>query len=192
MRLFTTLYDQIIRWSKHRHAPYYLGALSFAESSVFPIPPDVMLTPMTLAQPEKALKYATITTLTSVLGGILGYAIGMFGIKLIYPLLVQFGYDETYHKVEQWFLIWDFWIIILAGFTPIPYKIFTIAAGAVSMPLLPFIAASLVGRASRFFLVAILVQKSGRKVEKLLYDFIDWIGWLLIISVCIIYVAIKL
>ena len=191
MQFFSGLYRRIIEWAKHRHAPFYLAGLSFTESSVFPIPPDFMLAPMMLAKPKKSWEYAFIATLFSTLGGIFGYIIGMFFIKLIYPWIVQLGYATTYQQVEHWFRIWDFWIIFLAGFTPIPYKIFTIAAGAVGMPLFPFIVASFIGRGGRFFLVAALIYFRADKMEAFVYKYIDRAGWLLMGSVLVIYLAVR-
>jgi membrane protein YqaA with SNARE-associated domain len=188
MQFFSKLYQRMIKWAKHPHAPFYLAGLSFAESSVFPIPPDFMLAPMALAKPIKAWQYALIATTSSTLGGILGYILGMFCIKLIYPLFIKFGYATTYQQVEHWFLLWDFWIIFLAGFTPIPYKLFTVAAGAASMPLAPFILGSLVGRGGRFFLVAALIRRNGSKMETLIYKYIDRAGWLLMASILLAYI----
>lgn len=164
-------------WARHAHAPYYLGILSFAESSFFPIPPDVMLAPMALAHPHRAWWYATLTTVTSVLGGIFGYFIGMFFFVLIHPVLQHFGYMDTYNKVQLWFQMWNFWIIFIAGFSPLPYKLFTIAAGAMHIALLPFIIASIIGRGTRFFLVAGLMRWGGAPLEKLLHRYIDRLGW---------------
>ncbi len=180
MKLFSRLYDRVMSWSAHRHAPYYLGALSFAESSFFPVPPDVMLAPMVLAQPNKAVRFAGLTTLMSVIGGLAGFAIGMLAIDLVMPLLERFGYLDAFNRAQQWFADWGFWAILLAGFSPIPYKVFTIAAGALSMPLLPFTAASVIGRGSRFFIVAGLVAWGGPRIEARLKQYVDVIGWLLV------------
>lgn len=183
MRLFSAFYDKILGWAQHRHAPIYLACLSFTEASFFPIPPDLMLAPMAIAQPKQAWWFATLTTLSSVLGGIFGYIIGMFFIVLIEPWIIRVGYLETYTHVQHWFDIWGFWALLLAGFTPIPYKLFTIAGGAVGMPILPFIMASLIGRGSRFYLVSGLVILCGEKVRTSIRYYIDWIGWIFLILV---------
>ena len=133
MKLFTKLYDMALRWAAHRHASYYLGGLSFAESSFFPIPPDVMLAPMALARPDKAWRYAFITTVASVLGGIFGYLIGYFAFEFVQPWIEQFGYMPRFEKAQLWFTEWGFWVVLIAGFSPIPYKVFTIAAGSMSL-----------------------------------------------------------
>lgn len=175
--MFQKLYDKAIGWSKHRHANKYLFALSFAESSFFPIPPDVMLAPMSLSQPKKAFNFALWTTIASVLGGMFGYAIGYFLFDSIAPWLQETHYWDKYLQAEIWFKDWGFWAVFIAGFSPIPYKVFTIAAGALHMFFLPFVAASLIGRGARFFLVAMLLAAGGEKLESKLRQYMDIIGW---------------
>lgn len=184
--MFQKLYDKTLIWSRHRHASRYLAVLSFAESSFFPIPPDVMLAPMALAQPQKAWQFALLTTIASVLGGILGYAIGFFLFDTVAPWLQGTHYWEKYQAAEEWFNEWGVWAVFLAGFSPIPYKVFTIAAGTLQMLLIPFIAASAVGRGARFFLVALLIAAGGAKLEKGLRQYMDLLGWLV---VCIVIAA---
>lgn len=191
MKLFSSMYDRVITWSRHRHAPRYLAALSFSESSFFPIPPDVMLAPMVLANPHKAWNLALLTTVTSVLGGILGYLIGMFSFELVEPLLQDAGYYPKYLQAKQWFDKWGFWAVFLAGFSPIPYKVFTITAGVISMAFLPFVVASAIGRGARFYLVAGLLYWGGEGMEKTLRKYIDIIGWATVALVIILIVIIK-
>ena len=190
MRIFSKLYDRAMVWAAHRHAPWYLGGLSFAESSFFPIPPDVMLAPMSLARTDRAWWYAALTTVTSVLGRLFGYLIVVLAIEAVLPLIEQAGYAPRYAQAIEWFATWGFWAVFIAGFSPIPYKLFTIAAGASAMALLPFVLASLVGRGARFFLVAGLMRWGGAPMEKLLRTYIDRLGWLVIFLV-VIYVLIK-
>ncbi len=187
MKLFSSLYNKMITWSRHPHAPYYLGTLSFAESSFFPIPPDVMLAPMALAKPDQAWRYATITTITSVLGGLFGYILGLCFFPLIHRAIVYLGYEQAYHTVESWFTQWGFWIMFFAGFAFIPYKLFTIAAGAIHMALLPFTLGSFVGRGGRFFLVAALIRFGGPKIEQHLLKYIEYIGWAVLILLFALY-----
>ncbi len=175
--MFKKLYDKALNWSRHRHATKYLCALSFSESSFFPIPPDVMLAPMALARPEKAFRFAMLTTIFSVLGGMLGYGIGFFLFDSISPWLQGTHYWEKYLLAENWFKDWGFWAIFVAGFSPIPYKVFTIAAGALQMMFLPFVLASIVGRGARFFLVSLLLAAGGEKLESKLRQYMDVIGW---------------
>jgi membrane protein YqaA with SNARE-associated domain len=151
MRLFAPLYERALQWARHQHAPRYLAALSFAESSFFPVPPDVMLAPMALAQPQRAWALAWLTTWTSVAGGLLGYLIGWLAFAGLEPWLRASSHWPAYEQAVAWFGQWGVLAVFIAGFSPIPYKVFTIAAGTLAMPLLPFAAASLVGRGTRFF-----------------------------------------
>jgi len=177
MRLFTPLYDRVLRWSRHRHAERYLAGLSFAEATFFPVPPDVMMAPMVLARPDRAWPLATLTTLTSVAGGLAGYLIGWLALELILPLIERVGYSEAYNQAVQAFDDWGVWFVIVAGFTPIPFKIITIAAGALLMPLPGFIVGSLVGRGARFYLVAGLIRAGGIGMDQRLRRYVDRIGW---------------
>lgn len=177
MKIFSPLYQRVLRWSRHPNAPWYLGALSFAESSFFPIPPDVMLAPMSLASPARAYRLALITTLASVIGGLFGYLIGSFAFETIEPMLRESRYWASYLAATEWFSKWGVWAIFVAGFSPIPYKVFTIAAGTLSMSLLPFALASLVGRGARFFLVAALMKRGGAKMEAVLFRYVNRLGW---------------
>jgi len=187
MRVFSSLYDRVMAWSRHRHVPWYLGGLSFAESSFFPIPPDVMLAPMCMAQPRKAWWFAALTTATSVLGGLLGYLIGHFAFALIAPLVTEGGrYAAPFADAETWFREWGVWAIFIAGFSPIPYKVFTISAGVLHMALVPFLLASAVGRGARFFLVAALMAWGGERMESTLRASVDYIGWLMVLLVALV------
>jgi membrane protein YqaA with SNARE-associated domain len=187
--MFQKLYDKALVWSRHRHAPKYLFGLSFAESSFFPVPPDVMLAPMVIAQPSKGIHFALLTTIASVLGGILGYAIGYYAFDTIAGWLQDTHYWDKYLQSKQWFEEWGVWAVFIAGFSPIPYKVFTIAAGALSMAFFPFTLASLIGRGSRFFLVSLLLSWGGKRLESTLRVYMDRIGWgmvaLIIIGIAI-------
>jgi len=177
MRLFAPLYDRVLVWAGHKHAERYLIALSFAESSFFPIPTDVMLAPMCLADRQRAWRFAAVTTIASVCGGIAGYAIGYFLFDAIQPWLQSTHYWDAYLTGREWFDRWGVWAIFLAGFSPIPYKIFTIAAGVVALSLPGFVIASLLGRAARFFLVASLFVVAGDRLADVLPTYIERIGW---------------
>lgn len=181
MKLFQPLYDMALRWARHRHAPRYLGGLSFAESMFFPIPPDVMLAPMSLASPEKAWRFALITTVTSVLGGIAGYLLGMLAFdSFLQPWIIEMGYQPKLDRAIEWFEAYGVWVVFLAGFSPIPYKIFTISAGFLNMAFLPFVIASTIGRGMRFYLVAGLMKWGGPAMEETLRKYVEWLGWLVI------------
>ena len=191
MKLFSALYSRVLSWSRHPKAPWYLGGLSFMESSFFPIPPDVMLAPMSMAQPRRAWWFALITTVTSVLGGLLGYAIGHFALDALLPWLQDSRYWPAYQASMVWFEEWGVWAVFIAGFSPIPYKVFTIAAGALSMALLPFTLASVIGRGARFFLVAGLMAWGGARMEAMLHRTIDWIGWATVALVAVAAVLLR-
>ncbi|MCG8025362.1 MAG: DedA family protein [Candidatus Thiodiazotropha endolucinida] len=191
MPLFSSLYARTMQWSRHPHAPAYLAGLSFAESSFFPIPPDVMLAPMSMAQPNQAWFFAGLTTLASVIGGMLGYFIGVYAFDLVQPWLHSLGYWEGYLNTKAWFGEWGFWAIFLAGFSPIPYKIFTITAGVIGMAFLPFVVASIIGRGARFFLVAALMAWGGARMEKVLHRYVDRLGWILVIAFLVLIFYLK-
>jgi len=193
MNFFGNLYERVMSWAEHRRATFYLGLLSFAESSFFPIPPDVMLAPMALRQPHRALYFAFLTTLFSVLGGIAGYFIGFFALEFAEQLLQDKGYWLVYQQARVWFDEWGVWVVLMAGFSPIPYKLFTITAGAMGQPLIAFILASVLGRGSRFFLLALLLKFFGRKIEQHVLRYIEYLGWLLVglILSTIIWVSLK-
>ncbi len=186
MRLFGPLYDRAMGWARHAHARWYLAGLSFAESSFFPIPPDVMLAPMSMARPDRARYYALLTTIASVLGGLAGYLIGMLAFHWVEPVLIDHGYHAKYLQVREWFDAWGFWAVFLAGFSPVPYKLFTITAGVVGMNLPAFLLASLVGRGARFFLVALIMARGGPAMEAKLRTHIDVLGWLTVLIVCVV------
>jgi membrane protein YqaA with SNARE-associated domain len=192
MALFTRLYDAALRWARHPHAPRYLAGLSFAESSFFPIPPDVMLMPMSLAKPQRAMWFATLTTLASVLGGMAGYAIGYFALEWVAPLIEEGGrWAVAYSKASDWFRQWGFWAVLLAGFSPIPYKVFTISAGALAMAFVPFVLASALGRGARFFLVAWLLAWGGANMEARIRSYVETVGWVLVVAGIIAYLAVR-
>lgn len=159
-------YDWVMGLAGSRHAPAGLFAVSFAESSFFPIPPDVMLAPMVLARPDKAYFYAGICTLASVLGGLLGYAIGFYLEPVGHLLLKVMGHPEGPAVFQQWFAQWGLWVILIKGLTPIPYKLVTIASGLAHFDLFTFVWASVVTRGARFFLSATLLKYFGPAIRE--------------------------
>ncbi len=192
MKIFTKIYEVCLIWAKHKHADYYLGIISFFESVIFPIPVDVMLAPMCLARIDRAWHYAFIATVTSVLGGLFGYLLGYYAFdSFIEPLLADWGLTQRYEMATLWFVDYGVWIVFVAGFAPIPYKFLTISAGALSMPLIPFMIASLIGRAGRFYLVAYLIRLGGEKMEQKLHKIIDYIGWGVVIVAILGYLLYK-
>ena len=151
--------------------------MSFAESSFFPIPVDVMLAPMCLADRRRWIRYATVATVFSVLGGLAGYLIGYGMFEAIEPWLRESHYWNSYETSRRWFDEYGVLVVFVAGFSPIPYKVFTIAAGVAALSVPGFFVASLIGRAARFFLVAGLVRAGGEKFETTLSKHIERLGW---------------
>ena len=177
MKLFAPLYERMLAWSRHRRAPVLLGVISFFEAIAFPIPPEVMLAPMSLAQPRRAYVFAAISLAGSMLGMFIGYAVGHYAIELAIPLLERLGYAANFEEIKRQAAENGFWLLLLAGFTPVPFKVFTLASGAVSMPLLPFFFGALIGRGKRVFLVAWAIRLGGAKAEMALRRHIEPIGW---------------
>lgn len=185
MKIFGPMYDLAIRWSRDRRAPALLTGLSFAEGFIFPVPPEVMLAPMSLAQPRRALWFATLSLLGSLAGAVVGYLLGHFAFAALQPLIEWLGWsakiDEQVAHLRQvvaespWR---TFWLLVLAGFTPIPLKIFTWASGVVGVPMLPFLASMLVGRGKRVYLVAGAIRLGGARAEAALHRWIEPLGWI--------------
>jgi membrane protein YqaA with SNARE-associated domain len=155
------LYDWVFSLARHRHATRSLAVVSFAESSFFPIPPDVMLAPMVLAKPERAYFYATVCTVASILGALLGYAIGYFLEPVGLWLLALLGKADTFEASKALFQQHGAWVILIKGLTPIPFKLITIASGIFQFNLGLFILLCTVTRAGRFFLVAFVLKRWG-------------------------------
>lgn len=164
--MFRKMYEWVMRLAASRHAPVSLAAISFAESSFFPIPPDVMLAPMVLARRDKAFLYAGICTVASVLGGLLGYAIGVWLEPLGQTILKVFGHPEGQAEFQKWFDQWGLWVILIKGATPIPYKLVTITAGLARFDLFTFVWASILTRGFRFFAVAAILKYAGPAMLK--------------------------
>lgn len=183
MKLFSYLYDKTIFWSAHRHARYYLAGVSFTESCFFPIPPDVMLISMGLASPMRAWINALIAMIASVAGGILGYCIGLYAMDLVFPYIMASSMAPKYLQLKDWLDHCSVWVIILAGFTPFPYKIFTITAGAMKIPFGLFVLGSIIGRGTRFYLVSGILYYFGDSLGRHLRRYIDIIGWVILGSV---------
>lgn len=160
-------YNKILIWSEHPKAKHYLAFLSFIDASLFPISPLFMFIPMSYAKPKRAFSYAAITVISSLVGGALGYALGIFTFDiLIEPFIKWMGYTGYYQMSLQWFQNWGFFAIVIGCLSPmIPYKIFTIGAGVLQLNFWWFMLASLVGRTLRFFLIAAFIRWGGPKIE---------------------------
>ena len=189
MKIFSYFYDKALKWAAHKHAPVYLGTLSVAESSFFPIPPDVMLIPMVMAKRHIAWRLATLTTVTSVFGGIIGYALGLFFYNEVGQPVIEFYHaEQAFERVKAWFNDYGIWIVFIAGFSPIPYKLFTITSGVMSMAFIPFVLASFIGRGARFYLVTGVLYWGGDKFADFIRRRIDLIGWSVVATGIIVYV----
>ena len=193
MAIFGSIYNRVISWARHPHASYYLTGTSIDVSSYFPVPVDVLLAPMVLARRDKAWWYASLATIGSVVGAVIGYYIGLFLFdQVAQPIINFYHFQEKFVYVQELFNEYGVWIIFIAGFSPIPYKIFTITAGVVGMPLLPFILTSLVARGARFFLVAGLVYAGGDKIDAVLEKRVEQIGWASVIIIVLAIIIYKL
>lgn len=177
MELFRPWYVRALGWSRHPRAPALLTGLSFIEAIFFPIPPEVMLAPMSLAQPRRAFWFATLSLAGSMVGMFIGYALGYYAVELAMPLVEKLGYAAEFEGIKQQAAENGFWLLLIAGFTPIPFKVFTIASGAVGMPLLPFFFGALIGRGKRVYLVAGAIRLGGERAEKALHKHIEPVGW---------------
>ncbi len=161
------LYDWTMGLAAHRHAMWALALVAFVESSVFPIPPDVLIIPMVLAARERAFRIALVATVASVLGGALGYLIGyLLYDSLGQPILEFYGYAEKFAEFQARYNEWGAWIVAMAGMTPFPYKVITIASGVTALDPTVFAVASLLSRAARFFLVAGLLWYFGEPIRR--------------------------
>jgi membrane protein YqaA with SNARE-associated domain len=192
--LHRRLYNWVLSFARHRHAVWALFALSFAEASFFVVPPDVLLIPMAMERRSRALRYAAVCTAASVLGGMLGYLIGWGLWQAVDGFLFEHvpGFEEKFDTASRLYDRYDFWIVFLAGFTPLPYKIFTIAGGVarISFPML--IIASIVGRGARFFLVAALMWRFGASAKVLIDRYFNLVCVLFAILMVGGFAALKL
>lgn len=170
MSIIRRLYDWTMNLAATRNAERMLAVVAFAESSVFPIPPDVMLIPMVLSERARWIRYAVVCTLASIAGALLGYAIGMFLYEqAAVPILEFYGYLDKFERFREIFNAWGWWFVMIAGLTPFPYKVITIASGAAGLSLPIFVVASIVSRGLRFFIVSALLYFFGPPIR----DFIE-------------------
>lgn len=188
-----TIYNRTLDLASRKNALCWLFAISFIESSFFPIPPDIMIIPMVLAAPEKAYKIAGIATLASVLGGYFGYMIGLYGFELIArPLLEFYGYMAQFDKFENYYHEYGAWIVFGAGITPFPYKIITIASGAVQLNLVVFTVASILARGIRFYIIAWLLNRFGAPMKEFIEKNLNLLSILFLLLLIGGFAAVKL
>ncbi len=188
MKLFAPLYERALAWAGHRHAKPYLALLSFVEAFIFPVPPEVMLAPMTLARPRAWARLATLSLVFSLLGSLVGYALGHFVYSAVAPLLSAHMQEVINHWVTtlqedmqaHWLTMLG--ALLLAALQPvIPMKFVTWAAGIVGVPILPFLACMALGRGKRVYLIAGAIRLGGERAERTLHRYIEWFGWAVVV-----------
>jgi membrane protein YqaA with SNARE-associated domain len=186
------LYDWVLHWAETPYGVPALFVLAFTESSVFPLPPDVLLIALALGIPKKSFRYAAVCTVGSVFGGMLGYVIGLAFIDTIgVPILNFYGVMDKYEYIRSLYMNYDAWAVGLAGFTPIPYKVFTIAAGAFKIDFVVFVLASVAGRAGRFFLVGLLIYRFGTPIKKYIDKYFNIFTIIFFVLLALGFAAIK-
>lgn len=192
MRFLRKTYDWILHWSTTNYALPALAILAFAESSFFPIPPDVLLIAMTVAVPMKAFRYAAVCSVASVLGGMFGYFLGWQFMDLVGTPIVEFyHFQEQFAKIGSWYEEYNAWAVGAAGFTPLPYKVFTLAAGAFEINFPVFVLASLVSRSARFFIVAGLIYKFGAPIKVFIEKYFNLLSIVFLVLLIAGFVLIK-
>lgn len=185
MKIFGPLYERTLGWARHRHAPAYLAGLSFVEAIIFPVMPEVMLAPMSVARPRHAFWFATLSLAGSMAGALVGYALGHYAFEALKPLFASLG---MLHGIESGIAIvqakmadspWAvFTFLVLGGFMPIPMKVFTWASGIVGVPLLQYFLSMMIGRGKRVYLLALAIRMGGPRAEVALRRYIEPIGWI--------------
>tara|TARA_B100000073_G_C23548647_1_gene499168 strand:- start:65 stop:649 length:585 start_codon:yes stop_codon:yes gene_type:complete len=176
MKFFRNLYDWTLRQSSKKFAPWFLAFISFVESSFFPIPPDIILIPMIIAKRTKAFIYASICTISSVIGGLFGYLIGFIFFNSIGIILVNFyGMSEYIENLKEYYNNYGVWFVLVAGFTPVPFKIITIASGLFQLNLFIFILCSFVARGLRFYLISGLLYLYGEAIKYFIEKYFNYL-----------------
>lgn len=181
-KIIKSMYDWAMAISAKSNAVWALVIVSFIESSFFPIPPDIFLIPLVLAQREKAFRLALYCTIASVLGGYFGYAIGfLLDDTVLTPILTNWGMIDAFNRFKEWYNEFGAWIVFMAGVTPFPYKVVTIASGAVDLNLFVFTVASIISRGMRFFLIAWLLYRWGKPMKEYIEKNLGWLSILFVV-----------
>lgn len=174
MKILRRLYDWVLSWAHSRFASVALATNAFTEAFIFPVPPDPLLMALTLGRPRRGMIYALVCSVASVAGGLLGYAIGLWAFEAVGERIIRgLGYWDLFLSLQAQFREYTFWAIMAAGFTPLPYKVFTIAAGSCSVALPPFVLGSVISRSARFFLVAGLIELFGPAIKEKIDKYFD-------------------
>jgi len=189
--IFAGLYQRAMGWAVHPHRERYLIGVSIFESFIFPLPTALLMIPMVIATPDKAIRLATITTLMSVFGAVVGYLLGWGAMSIIEPWITQMGWTEQLASAKAEFAIYGVLAVGIGAFTPAPFKIFTLTAGMLSMSFIPFLLVSLVGRGAHFYLIALLMAWAGPKMEPVVRKYIEWLGWSIVVLAVIGFVIHK-
>ncbi len=193
MNILRRLYSWTIKKAEHKNASWFLSLVSFTESSFFPIPPDILLIPMILAKRLNAWLYATICTLSSVAGGVLGYIIGYYFYSSIGLVIVElYGLSDSFNIFENYYNEYGLWIVLGAGFTPFPFKFITIASGVFNLNIVFFIFVALIGRGLRFYLVALLLYTFGNTIKNLIDKYFNLVTALFFILLILSILLIKI
>jgi membrane protein YqaA with SNARE-associated domain len=189
------MYDWVLHWADTRYAAPALFVLAFAESSFFPVPPDVLLIALVLGARKRWFRYAALCTIASAIGGLAGYGIGFWLMDTVGQRIIAFYHAQQYYEqVTQWYIRYDYWIVFIAAFTPIPYKVFTIASGAFHMNIPGFAIVSVVGRGMRFFIVAALLYWFGPPIQRFIDRYFNLlsiafvillVGGFLVVKLCV-------
>jgi membrane protein YqaA with SNARE-associated domain len=186
------LYDWVLHWAETPSGPWALFLLAFCESSFFPLPPDILLIALAVAVPKKSIQYALVCSIGSVLGGCFGYLIGWRFMETIGNKIVLFyDFSDKFNYIGELYKSYDAWAVGVAGFTPIPYKVFTISAGAFGINFLVFLFASLVSRSARFFLVGGLIYRFGPRIQSFIEKYFNILAIAFTVLLIVGFVAIK-
>ncbi len=194
MKLLRRMYEWVLHWAETPYGPMALLLLAFAESSFFPVPPDALLIALAISIPKKAFRYASLCAVGSVVGGMFGYWIGREAWDVAGPLFFRYvpGFtDEVFQAVARKYELYNFWVVFTAGFTPIPYKVFTVAAGVFEIHFVTFLLASAIGRSARFFLVAGLIYRFGPTIRGFIDRYFNLVCFAFLVLLVLGFVAIK-
>lgn len=193
LNILRRTYDWVLHWAYTPYGPLALFLLAFTESSFFPIPPDVLLIALALGATSKSFRFASICTLGSVFGGMFGYLIGMVFFELIGLKILDFyGFLDKFAMIKEMYLKYDVWFILIAGFTPIPYKVFTIAAGTFGMNFPVFVVVSSLSRGARFFIVSALIWKFGKGIKNFIDTYFNLLTILFLVLLILGFVILKI